>query len=403
MTHRIVIVGGGFGGVTAALHLGKKRLKDTKVTLISDKLCLEYYGVLYRLIAGRAASEACIPLKMMLDTSVHIETDSIVAVDPIAKTVTGASGKSYFYDTLLLAPGSEPAYFNIPGMQEHSITMKSAAEALHIRKLVHDRVEQMAKAPESERATLGRFAVIGAGPTGCEIAGEVLPLARALCKKHHLSPSLIDVVLIEAMDRVLPTVEPDASAKVYKRLRHICVNVMLNQAVAKAAEGSIEFKDGKKLEAATIVWTAGVKAHSLIATIPGLELDRRGRAMVDEQLRAKGQPNIFILGDCAVTQYSGMAQTAYEDGKHATHVIEALQSSKNLPVYKPKAPAYAIPVGGYWAAVKFGPLRVYGLPGYVMRRAADVHVYMLIMPWLSIPLAYFGLIDLKKYGISDKR
>lgn len=368
MRHRVVIVGGGFGGVTSALHLSKKHLKDTDITLISDKPHLEYYGVLWRLIGGAKLGEACIPLKLMLGSTVTINVDAITSINAKSKKVNGVKA-TYDYDTLILAPGSVSAYFNIPGMEEHSITMKSTAEALKIRSIIQ------------KQKTAGPYVIVGAGPTGIEIAGEIM----------RLEPKA-DVHLIEAMDRVLPTIEPKASAKVLKRLQDLNIHVHLNTAVASADSKGITFKDGTTMNATTLMWTAGVKAHPLISSIPGLELDRRGRAMVDAQLRAKGQPDIFILGDCAVTQFSGMAQTAYEDGKHVANVIQAERSGGEAPAYKPVPPAYAIPAGPLWAAVKFGPLRVYGLLGYFMRRAADLHVYSLILPWHKVPAAFFGRI-----------
>lgn len=373
MSHRIVIVGGGFGGVTAALHLSKKHLNDTEIILISDKPNLEYYGVLWRLVGGAKLGEACIPLKAMLGKNVTVDIDAITSINAKAKKVNGVKA-AYDYDTLILAPGSVPAYFNIPGMEEHSITMKSAEEALKIRRII-----------QSQKAN-GSYVIVGAGPTGIEIAGEIIRLVPAA-----------DVHLIEAMNRVLPSVEPKASAKVLKRLKDLKINVYVNTAVASADSTGITFKDGTKMSATTLMWTAGVKAHPLVSSIEGLESDSRGRATVDGQLRAKGQKDIFILGDCALTKFSGMAQTAHEDGKHVANVIAAEHAGKPAPAYKPVAPAYAIPVGPLWAAVKFGPLRVYGLLGYLMRRAADVHVYSLILPWHKVPAAFFGSIRISEY------
>lgn len=399
MAHRIVIVGGGFGGVTAAAHLAKAGLKDARITLVSDKSWLEYYGVLYRLIGNGKLSEACLPLRLMLDEDkVEIVTDAVTGVDPEKKTVTGRRG-TYAYDTLVLAPGSIPAYFSIPGMEEHSITMKNIAQAIGIRRRVEEQVAAMANADEERRKILGRFLVVGAGPTGVEIAGEILPLARKLLAERALDTSLVTVDLIEAMDRVLPMFEPSASAKTLKRLRRLGVNVHLQTAVASAEPGALTFKDGARIDAGTLIWTAGVKAHPLLGGIPGLELDRRGRAAVDERLRAKGVSDIYVLGDCAATPFAGMAQTAHGDGVFAAGVIAAALGGAEQPVYAPVTPAYAIPAGPWWAAVKLGPIRTYGVIGYLMRRAADLHVYQLVLPFWAILPAFFGLIDVKKYGI----
>lgn len=397
--HRIVIVGGGFGGIAAARGLAKRRLADVEITLVTPHPWIEYYGVLYRLLNGGRISQACIPLALVLSSDVRVVIDRASSVDAASKTVLGEKG-SYQYDTLVLAPGSVPAYFGIPGMDEHAFSMSDVHQTLRLANDVRRDVAALRTATGDERQRLGRFIVIGAGPTGIEISGEIMPYARALARKHGVDPTLVRVDLIEAADRLLPRIEPAASARVAKRLRSLGVSVMLNTTVASASPGSIQLKDGTVLRASSIIWTAGAKANGLLATVAGVELDKRGRAVVDEQLRAKGVAGIHVLGDCAVTPYSGMAQTAFADGVFVAGVIAAALSSKSLPAYTSSEPAYAIPVGPRWAEVKFFFIHASGLFGYVLRRAADIHVYMLIMPWRHVVAAFFGFIRLRRYGIS---
>jgi NADH:ubiquinone reductase (H+-translocating) len=399
MAHRVVIVGGGFGGVTAAKALKQSGLRDIDITVISDKPHLEYYGVLYRLIRGESPDEACLPLRVVLGKGIRRVIDTVEKVDAAKKMVQGKHG-SYIYDTLILAPGSVAAYFGIAGMEEQSITMKSAEEAVAIRRRVIRQVTAMVKAVGAERRRLGSFVVIGGGPTGIEAAGEILPLA---CKTAHRLGSCccgISVTLLEGADRLLPTGEQTASQKILDRLRQLGVHVRLQCAVTAADNGSVTLTIGEQLNAATVIWTAGVKAHPLLETVAGLERDKRGRAVVDAFLRVPKHPEIFVVGDCAATQYSGMAQTAVEDGHFVAQVLKATLTKTVMPVYKPNPPAYAIPAGTMWSAVKFGPLRVYGLMGSVLRRAADIHVYMLILPWYRIPAAFFGRSMRKKDRIS---
>lgn len=389
MPHRIVIVGGGFGGVTAVKALKKTGLQNLCITLISDKPWLEYYGVLYRLIRGESPDEACLPLPIMLGHGVHRVIDAVHRIDAAQKSVIGGKG-SYHYDTLILAPGSVPSYFGIKGMEEHAMTMKCAADAVDIRERVIAQIAAMAKEKGAAKKRLGRFIVIGGGPTGIEVSGEILPLARETAWKYGIDASTISVDLLEAMDRLLPIAEEDTSERVKQRLQKLGVNVHLQCAVASADLSGVKLVDGKKIDAATIIWTAGVKAHPLLSTIDGLSLDRRGRAVVDKLLRVPKHPSIFVLGDCAATPYSGMAQTAVEDGIFVAKVIKSTLTRSPIPKYEAKKPAYAIPAGTMWSAVKFGPLRVYGILGSVLRRAADIHVYMLVLPWRHIPAAFFG-------------
>ncbi len=377
MAHRILIIGGGFGGATAARRLARQSLPDIEITLIADEPWLEYYGVLYRLIRGESPSQACIPFEMVLPKNVTVVIDRAASVDPVAKSVRTEGGKTLPYDTLILSPGAEPAYFGIPGMKEHSVCMATVGQALRLRESVRS---------AAEAGHLGRVVVIGGGATGIELSGELIAYAH--------------VDLLEAKDRLVPQMQPALSARILKRLRSKGVNVLLDAPVASVTPGSVRLKDGRTIDASIIVWTAGVQASGLLASVPGLERDKQSRAVVDEHLRAKGVSDIFVLGDSAATAYSGMAQTAYADGVFVADVITAERRSRPLPVYQPKAPAYAIPAGRGWAAVKFSFLRVYGYPGYLLRRAADIHVYMLIMRWRFVRAAFFGTIPLKKYGIT---
>ncbi len=397
--HHILIVGGGFGGLTAAAALARQRLPDIDITLITEHPWVTYYGALYRLLRGKPIAQVCIPLSLVAPRSVRAVFDRALSIDPVAKTVTGAAG-TYSYNTLIVAAGSEPAFFNIPGMDEHALRMMTVRDAFDIRETVSRRVAAMKGASPERSRVLGRFAVIGGGATGVEISGELLPFARSVAVQEGVDPSFIEVDLIEATDTLFPPGGPVTSAKVLARLRSRGVNVRMLHAVASVHAEEVRFKDGTKLDAATVIWTAGAQASSLLAAIPGLERDKRGRGVVDEHLRAKGVRDVYLLGDCASTKFSGMAQTAVGDGAFVARVLVAERQGKPQPAYVPAVPAFALPAGGYWAAVKVGPIHLYGFLGYVLRRLADIHVYTLILPWRLVPAAFFGTIPLKKYGIS---
>lgn len=397
---KVLILGGGFAGVTAAMELAKKNLPDTQITLIGNKSWLEYHTIFYRLLGGRRPAEACLPLRIILPKSVRIMTDKVAGVDPKDKVVAGSGGKAYDYDVLIVALGAQPAYFGIPGMQERSMTMKSAAEALEIREWIEKRIIAMKEGDQAHKRKMGHFAVIGAGPTGIEIASVGLTDAKKLARKHGIDASLLRFDLIEAADHLLPVLQPQISDAVTGKLKQMGVNVLTQKAVTSVDDAGLHFKDGKTMDPGTILWTAGVKPNDVLGTIPGIELDKRGRAVVDGQLRAKNLQDVFVIGDCASTQYTGMAQTALENGAFVAHAI-ATGSSKPLPAYIPTEPAYAIPVGLHWGAVQFKGMRFYGLLGMMMRRAADLHAYMLLLPIWRVPLVFFGLTNLDAHAVPN--
>ena len=384
--HRIVIVGGGFAGVRAATLLAKAKPANTTVTLISDRGHFEYYATLYRIVAGYAMEEVRVPLQPLFrDTCVALITDRITAVDPKAKTVKGK--KSYPYDTLVLALGSETTYFGIPGM-ESAFGMKDIAQAQELR--AHIRTTfAAAKGTKAAQDAAGHIVIIGGGATGVELAGELSHYAPAVARDVGFDRTRIRITLLEALPRILPLVPEDMSAKTKRRLEALGVRVQLNCAVQRKEEGTVVLKDNK-IQSATVVWTAGVKANGLYAQIPGAETDKKGRVVVDEFLRAKNLPDIMVIGDGAATQYSGMAQTAVFDGTLAAHNILRLLRKQPLKANVPQKPAFAIPAGPHWAAVLYGPIKAYGILGWAMRRAADMRAFLTLMPLGQALKTFFG-------------
>lgn len=373
---RVVIVGGGFGGVRTALDLAAQNL-DVKITLIDGRSYLEYYAALYRVVTGKSPLEACVPYSLIFKNSkVEVVRDLVDGVDIHTRIVRGVSGSHYGYDYLVLALGSETAYFGIPGMQELSYGMKSAQEAIRLKNHLHDVFNQARTAHEAvERTQATHIVVIGAGPSGVELAGELAVYVRELARLHGVSASLVTIDLVEAMSRVLPTLEPEMSERVLKQLQHLGVNVLLGRSVTKEEAEQVYLKD-MQMKTKTVIWTAGVKANALLGQIDGLKVDRRGRAEVNEFRQANNSDNVFVIGDAAATQYSGTAQTAVLDGSYVADAIGRKLRGRPLVRAKDKPSAFAIPVGPGWAAVAYGPLRVYGRLGWWMRRAADMKVFL---------------------------
>lgn len=378
---RLVIIGGGFAGIRVALDLARRKTPGLKITLISSKPHFEYYPTLYRVVTGRSALQVCIPLFEIFEgLNVEVIEDFITQVNLKDHVLSGGIGSPYAYDYLVLAPGAETGYFNIPGLPELSYGFKSIGEALKLRQHLHDTLTPSADSttPQEKKVQAAHFMVIGGGPTGVEMSGELMQYAKKLARLHGSDQSMVTVDLIEAAPRLLPTMPADISNRVYDQLHRRGVNIFLNRTVIKEEVDELFLKDAQ-IKTNTVIWTAGVKTSRLIGLIEGLELDKRGRVVVDNHLQAKGHAHVYVLGDAASTLYAGLAQTADEDGAFvAQNIVHNLTKAKQT-AYVPHRPIYAIPAGPGWAVVLWGETRIYGRIASLLRAAADFRYLLSIL------------------------
>jgi NADH:ubiquinone reductase (H+-translocating) len=371
---RVLIVGGGFGGVKAAQILSKD--KRFHVRLVDPKSFMEYHAATYRMTTGRSAMEVCIPYRDLLKyTETELIRDAITAIDPVKKEATGQSGSVYGYDYLIFGVGCESSYFGIEGVEQNAFSINSVDDALVLRSHIHDLFDKVKVAKPDEKAALLHIAVIGGGASGVELAGELAWYTRMLSRQHAIDASLVSIDLIEAMPRLLPLLPEKLSAYALQRLRTLGVNVYLNRSVVKETIDTLFLKD-MQMTTKTVVWTAGLKGNRLAASIPGLALDKRGRIVVDGFLRPAGTDGMYVIGDVASTKYSGMAQTALADAAYAASAILAEADSRKVPPYTQPAPAYAVPVGPGAAVVLWHGLQFTGSVGWFLRRAADMRAFL---------------------------
>ncbi len=379
---RIVIIGGGFMGVKCALELSRANLDNTKIRLITDKSNFEYHGALYRLVAGKSPMEVCLPLRDILDESrVEIIIDKAIAIDTKDQYVTGESGSTYNYDDLVLGLGAETNYFGIPGLQENSWGMKTIDDALQLKKHVIQTLQMCPAQDHAERTKALNFVIIGAGPTGVELAGELGGYAKQLIANANLDPNLVNIVLVERSDRILPKLHQKLSKKITKRLQKLGVDVRTS-CIVESLENDVVTLSGEPLSSSTVVWTAGVKANALVDQL-GAEQDRMGRIKVNQYMNAPGLENVYVGGDIASTQWSGMAQTAINDGVFVANAIRRKITNPDsvARIYSQKEPIYAIPAGPAWSGTQFGKLNFFGRTGWMLRRLVDWVVFINFLPF----------------------
>lgn len=361
---RIVIVGGGFAGVRAAMKLANRR--EFTVKLISQRSYFEYHAALYRSATGRSPLEVAIPLADFFGGARNVEVviDRITRIDPKARVIQSEEFR-YQYDSLILAVGGVTQYFHIDGLAEYSYGVKTIQEALELKRHLHE--DLTGHQPH-------HYVVIGAGATGVELAAEMTAYLSHVRRRHGLRGAGFTVDLIEASERILPQLPARFSDPIAKRLKKLGVKIHLNMAVKGETLDALQLPHGE-VKTHTVVWTAGQANNPLFAAHPEIfRLGRKGLVETDKHLKA--HDDIYVVGDSAQTTYAGMAQTALHDANLvAENLIRQVKGQRSL-AYHPERPIYAIPVGPRWSGVLWGRVRIYGYAGWVLRRLADLRLYL---------------------------
>jgi NADH dehydrogenase FAD-containing subunit/cytochrome bd-type quinol oxidase subunit 2 len=326
----VVIVGGGFGGVAAAKAL---RGAPVRVTLI-DKTNYHLFQPLLYQVAGGILEPGTItaPIRSLFrhQKNVDVRMAEVTGVDKERRRVQLDDGaESIGYDYLVLATGVHGSYFGHDEWAPFAPTMKTLADAEMLRRRIISALEQADQTSDlALRERLMTFVLVGAGPTGCELAGELAGhFRRALRAEYrHIDPRNAHIILVEAGPRVLPTFSEELAKGAEDKLRSLGVDVRVGQAVQLVdAEGAVVA--GQRVPAGTVLWTAGVAASPAGKWL-GVETDRPGRVVVGPDLSVAGFPEIFVVGDTAHivnngNALPGVAQVALQSGKHAGHTIRA--------------------------------------------------------------------------------
>lgn len=367
---QVVIVGGGFGGIKAALELSTDQ--RFAITLISPNLNFKYYPTLYHTATGGTYRQSSIPLSDLFADrrNVTLVQGEAVTLDRKTKALTLSDGRVYMYDTLILALGVITNFFGIPGMEEYSYSIKSVEAIEKFKQHVH---EQLTNKHQPDP----NYVIVGAGPTGIELAGSLPGYIREVMERHNIRHRAVHVDLIEAAPRLLPRMPKDASRMIARRLRRQGVKLYVGQAVQGLSADNLTV-NGKPIRSHTVIWTAGVTNHPFFKN-NNFTLTNRGKVVTDMYLQA--DDNVYVIGDNANTPYSGMAQTALLDGTFVARNIIRQANGKDPKGYRVKKPITIIPVGERWAAVMWGHNRFYGWLGWALRNAADFIAFNDYEPW----------------------
>jgi len=366
----VVIAGAGFAGVRAARKLS--RHADLNVTLISSSDAFAYFPQLYHSATGGARTEASLPLAQLLaGCPVKLTVDTIIGFDPEHKAVTSAHA-SYPYDYLLLALGSVTDYFGIAGLPEFSYDIKTISGAEKFKTHLHRELIEQRK-PDLN------YVVVGGGPTGVELAAALGPYLHSVTRRHGLVKPKYSIELVEAAPRILPHSPEATSRRVERQLKRLGVKVITAQTV-EAETATKLLLSGQSIASKTVAWTAGVANNPFFKANADLfSLAKHGKIAVDNHLQS--HPGVYVLGDNAATPFSGMAQTALHDADFA--VADLLRCVRQRPrrPYRVVKPITVVPAGPNWAAAEWGPLQIFGYPGFILRRLADLVGYADVESW----------------------
>jgi NADH:ubiquinone reductase (H+-translocating) len=334
--HHVVIIGGGFGGLYAAKAL---RHAPVRVTLIDKRNFHLFQPLLYQVATGGLSpGDIAHPLRSVFarDRHVSVMMAEVIDINVPQRTVILRDG-SLTYDTLVLAIGASHQYFGHDAWEHQAPGLKTVEDALEIRRRIFLAFEAAERAVDpTKRQTFMTFVIIGGGPTGVELAGTLGELAHTTLKGHFraIDPAQANIFLVEGQQRVLATFPEDLSTRAEVALRRLGVTVRTNTVVTDIHNGTVMMRHGDatdSIQARTILWTAGVKASGIGATLAkhtGVELDRAGRVRVEPDLSLPGHPEIFVIGDLAAFVHQdgkplpGLAAVAIQQGRYVGDAIQ---------------------------------------------------------------------------------
>jgi len=357
---KVVILGGGFGGLAAARAL----YKSAEVTVVDRHNFQTFLPLLYQVsTAGLAADHVAYPIRGALrKTDIKFRMGSPISVDHKNKEVKLDSSEVLKFDHLIVALGSVSADFGIPGVNEYALGMKTVHEALTIRAEIMRRFEDLCRFEDETKLSIS---VIGGGPTGVEMAGAIAELIRGPLKSDQAKAAAnIQVSLIEAGSRLLPPFAPSLSERTKKDLEKLGVKVMLNTAVKAIEHRKIILKDDSVLNSEITIWAAGVKGSDAMAQ---LNLPTNGnRVAVEPTMQVKNYPNIWALGDIAGALGKDgrplpmVAPVAIQQGKFIAKQIARLISNKPLTDFKYLDKGSMATIGRNKAIVQVRGLKIAG-------------------------------------------
>lgn len=391
--HRVVIIGGGFGGLYAAKSLRKA---NVDVTVIDRRNFHLFQPLLYQVATGGLSpGDISSPLRAVLrrQKNARVLMAEVVDIDVEGRRVLLADGEAA-YDSLIVATGAHHDYFGNPQWESRAPGLKTVEDALEIRKRIYLAFEAAEREPDPDKkAAWLTFVVVGGGPTGVELAGALGEIAHYTLKNDFrtIDPSLAKIILVEGLDRVLSTYDRSLSEKARRSLERLGVEVRLRSFVTDIDEHGVTITcdaEQSVIQAKTVLWGAGVRASSIgkvLAAKAGAETDKAGRVIVREDLTIPGHDNIYVIGDLASFSHQtgqplpGVAPVAMSMGRYSARLIDARMKGRTMGPFRYFDKGSLATIGRSAAIAQFGPVKISGWLAWVT--------------WLFVHLMYLVEFD----------
>jgi NADH dehydrogenase len=410
---KIIVLGGGYGGIEAAKKLAKhyKKNLNVSITLIDRNPFHTLMTELHEVAGHRVEPDSVrIPFAKVFGASkVNVVLDSIASVDFKARTMVGAGG-TYDYDYLVIGSGAEPEFFGVPGVKENSFTLWSFDDAMRIRHHIEETFEKaVAVADPAKRARMLTFVVAGAGFTGIEMAGELIEWRDAMCAKWLVDASEVKVMVVEALPSILPILEEDLRGKVDTYMRKKGAEIRTSTPIVGAEPGIVKLKDGSVIETDTFIWTCGVQGCHFAGMLDltkgrcgnrdceimrtngtcGLAdcnfkathrdlSGKKGRILVTEEMKSVDYDNVWLVGDNIWFMENNkplpqIVETALQTAEVAAHNVAAAIDGAPAKKFKSNYHGFMVSVGGKYAVSNAGGMKMSGLFAMAMKHLINLH------------------------------
>ena len=379
MQKHIVILGAGYGGLLTALSVRNYLTRDeASITVINQTPTHQIITELHRLAGGTIKEKAVsLPLgKLLKGKEIDLKIAKVFSFSVDSKDVILENGSTVKYDALVVALGSVTSYFGIPGLEEHSLVLKSVNDANKIRTHITSKIREYVKTKNEADATI---VIGGGGLSGVELIGELVDNMPQIAKNYGVNPKELKFKLVEAGPKILPVLPDKLIERATKSLQARGVEFLTGLPVTNVSGNQISLQDGRTIVTNTFVWTGGVTGNPLVGE-SGIAVDR-GRATVNEFLQSTSHSDVFVVGDSAVAfpaeggrPYAPTAQNAWQMGELVGYNLAASLQNKKMESFDPTNSGTLASLGRKDAVASIGAsgVSLKGVPATFMKEASNV-------------------------------